>query len=117
MRPHDKGILMSLNRRQTQQTRDELAANLILSGLAPDTVGHSLGFTPERLDHTVRVTRDADASDVWLLRDFLDQVIRDRGLTPRPWTVLIDGGHDTARRWFTIRPVPATPAQVARKED
>ena len=104
-----------LTHAQTRATRDELLANLDLSGLDRESLGAAVGFDPERLDRTLQM-RKADPSDVWLLRDFLDQVIRDRGRTPRPWTVLIN--HDIARQWFTIYPTPPTPPDdgVAQQE-
>ncbi|MDQ2758122.1 MAG: DUF2316 family protein, partial [Actinomycetota bacterium] len=81
---------MSLTTQETARTSRELVANLVQSGVDAATVAATLNFSAERLARTVGVTHDSRPADVWLLRDFLDQVNRDRGHTPIPWSVLTD---------------------------
>jgi hypothetical protein len=100
---------VSLDREETARTSRELAANLDLAGLAPATVAASLGFSEDRLRETLAVSPASRPADVWLLRDFLDQVVRDRGGRPEPWTVLTDEARRAAETWFALRPPPATP--------
>ena len=96
---------MSLDAQEIAVTRDELAANLALSGLTRAEVAADLRLSPARLDSTVAVD-DADPADVWLLRDYLEQAVRDAGRSPVPFTVLTPRSRRLARAWFTLRDAP-----------
>jgi hypothetical protein len=96
-----------LNAEQKQRHRDEVAVNLGRSGFDLVVLACVLGFAAERLERTLALDRHSDPTDAWLVRDFLDQVVRDRGLESASWTVLVN--HDMARQWFPILAPPATP--------
>lgn len=96
---------MSLDRHQRAATRRELAANLTLSGRTPEQVCADLGFLPHQLEGALGVK---DPVDTWLLRDYLQQVIREAGGTPAPYSVLTDRARAAAEVWFDLRPVPVT---------
>ncbi|MFJ6512938.1 DUF2316 family protein [Streptomyces sp. NPDC091406] len=95
---------MSLDPAERDRTREELAANLDLTGLSADTVAADLGFTRDRLGHALGLT--SDPVDVWLLRDYLHQAVLDSGHTPVPFTVLTNSSRLKARLWFRLRKAP-----------
>ncbi len=97
---------MSLNRTEIARTGLELTANLERSGITREDVARDLGFSARRLTETLRVGPASDPADVWLLRDYLDREIRERGEMPHPWTVLTDHARESATRWFALRTPP-----------
>lgn len=52
------------------------------------------------------VTEGAGPAEVWQLRDYLDQAVRDAGGRPVPFTVLTDRARHLARVWFTLPQAP-----------
>jgi hypothetical protein len=92
---------------QERRHRADVEANLARADLDHATLADALGFTDDRLDRALAVDDSSDPTDVWLIRDFVDQVIRDRGDAPVPWTVLVH--HESARRWFRLQAPPPTP--------
>ena len=96
---------MSLNNSEQHRTSAELTANLELSGLDLAEVQADLDFTPIRLQSTLAFD-NAQPADVWLLRDYLDQVIIDRGRMPLPYTTLTEQARVNANRWFSLQVAP-----------
>ncbi|WP_062460928.1 DUF2316 family protein [Demequina soli] len=97
---------MSLTRTEVARTGRELAANLERSGITREQAADDLGFSARRLTETLRVGPASDPADVWLLRDYLDRAIRERGDIPQAWTVLTDEARLRAARWFALRTAP-----------
>ncbi|MDN4477330.1 DUF2316 family protein [Demequina sp. SYSU T00039] len=97
---------MSLNREQTARAGREIAANLALAGLSPETIAQTLEFSPRRAAETLRVGPAADPVDVWAVRDLLDATIRGAGAEPAPWEVLTDKARVAAAQWFALRTPP-----------
>lgn len=97
---------MSLNRRQTATTREELRINRQLSGLSADAIASALGLTPERVQSSLDVS-GAAPQDVWLVRDFVELTIRRAGDTPHPYTSLMESARAAAEGWFPLRDVEA----------
>lgn len=97
---------MSLDQEELRRTRQELRANFELSGLTGAEVDADLGFGPDRLDNVLGLAGDHTPEEVWLLRDYLDQAIRDQGRDPVPFTVLTEQSRVRARSWFSLRPAP-----------
>ena len=97
---------MSLTTKQQDRTSKELKANLQLSGLTGAQVAADLKFTPSRLQDTLDLTAGSHPVDVWQLRDYLDQAVRDAGLEPAPFSVLTEQSRALARMWFRLRPAP-----------
>ncbi|MER7911242.1 DUF2316 family protein [Streptomyces sp. NPDC096068] len=97
---------MSLNEEERKRTREELRANLRLSGADPEEIAAELGFTARRLDDTLDVTEASGPQDVWLLRDHLDDLVTARGGTPVPYTVLTERARLAASAWFPLRRAP-----------
>ena len=92
---------MALNKRQRAATSDELRANLELSGLNENDLQLRLGITDEQLESALEVT-GADPIDVWLVRDYLERVIVERGAKPVPFTALTQAARASAERWYAL---------------
>lgn len=95
---------MSLNPAQRLRTSEELRANLRLCGAAPARLAEQLGFTAERLADTLEVNDRSEPSDVWLLRDRLDGLVRARGAGPVRYSVLTEQARRAAATWFPPAP-------------
>lgn len=95
-----------LNRQEIAATRDELARNADLTGLTPAQIAADLGFTEKHLEQAMTLDRVSDPADVWQLRDYLEQAVRDGGGTPVHFTVLTEASRSPARNWFRLRPAP-----------
>jgi len=92
---------MALNKRERTATSDELRANLELSGLSENDLQLRLGLTDDQLEAVLGVT-GADPVDVWLVRDYLERVIVERGAKPVPFTALTQSARASAERWFAL---------------
>jgi len=92
---------MALNKRERTATSDELRANLELSGLSENDLQLRLGLTDDQLEAVLEVT-GADPVDVWLVRDYLERVIVERGAKPVPFTALTQSARASAERWFAL---------------
>ena len=44
--------------------------------------------------------------DVWLLRDYVEQAVRDAGRRPVAYTVLTERSRLRARMWFRLQKAP-----------
>ena len=97
---------MSLNDAERVRTRRELQRNLELSGLTTSQVAADLGMSLHRMEDTFALGGQSDPADVWQLRDYLEQVVRDVGGQPATFTVLTEQSRAAARVWFTLRPAP-----------
>ncbi|NDZ92914.1 DUF2316 family protein [Streptomyces sp. SID6673] len=97
---------MSLDDAQRRRTSDELRRNADLCGLTHGAMAADLGFTTDHLREVVALSGPQDPVDVWLLRDYLEQAVRDAGRDPEPFTVLTPASRRMARMWFRLRPAP-----------
>ncbi|MGW2838483.1 DUF2316 family protein [Streptomyces sp. NPDC001493] len=97
---------MSLDETERRRTSEELRANLALSGLTAEEVAADLGVTPDQVRRMLDVAGGAGPAEVWQLRDYLDQAVRDTGGRPVPFTVLTDRARLLARAWFTLPQAP-----------
>jgi hypothetical protein len=91
---------MSFTAAQRQQTAAELQANFELSGLSTADLRQLTGWTQERVVASLTVT-EADAADVWHVRDLLDTEVRSAGRTPLPFSVLTEEARPPARIRFS----------------
>ncbi|MFE6888279.1 DUF2316 family protein [Streptomyces sp. NPDC057694] len=96
---------MSLNAEERHRTGKELRSNLALTGLTDQQIAADLEWTPGRLTNALDI-EGADPVDVWQLRDYLAQTVRDAGRDPVPFTVLTDRSRVMARAWFGLRTAP-----------
>lgn len=92
---------MSLNRTERSDTRDELNANLALSGLTPDDIASALEWNPARTNAALSVT-GAEPRDVWLVRDYLEVIITAAGQIPLPYSSLTVEMRSAADSWFGL---------------
>ncbi|WP_344499649.1 DUF2316 family protein [Streptomyces enissocaesilis] len=97
---------MTLNDTERHRTGDELKRNLELSGLTTREVAADMHFTPQRLRSALDVDHACSPVDVWQLRDYLEQAVRDAGRRPAPFTVLTGRSRLEARMWFSLRKAP-----------
>lgn len=97
---------MSLTADEQKRTSEELLTNFRLSGLPAATVAADLSLTTEELDATLCLGPSAHPTEVWLVRDYLEQAILAAGGTPAPFTILTPEARRSAERWFTLRPAP-----------
>ena len=104
---------MSLNRREQAATCDELAANLDRAGVTSTDVATTLGLSNTRVDAALAVNA-ARPEDVWLIRDYLDHVIRSHGSIPRPYSSLSENMRAAAQAWFTLIDVDQAMKEAAR---
>ena len=103
-----------LNAEECRRTSDELTRNLSVSGLTPAEVAADLEYSPRRLASTLAVDGPSDPVDVWQLRDYLEQAVRDAGQTPVPFTVLTERSRSSAVSWFHLRSAPHHDFTAAR---
>ena len=96
---------MSLTEAERKRTSNELRLNLERSGLTRAQASADLGLSTDDFERILSV-RGADPSDVWLLRDYLEQAVRDAGGQPAPYTVLTESGRAAAAGWFGLRTAP-----------
>lgn len=108
---------MSLSYKQRAAVRDEFAANLSRSGLRADEVEYDLGFTSRRLRAALRLRLPTSGTDIWLVRDYLEQAVIDSGGEPVQYTVLTESSRALARGWFPLVPAPrhAFPTQAPER--
>ncbi len=97
---------MSLDDGERRRTGEELRRNRELSGLTEAEIAADLGLAPEEVRGILAMTGVADPADVWLLRDYLEQAVRDAGKEPLPFTVLTERDRPRAERWFGLRAAP-----------
>ncbi|WP_411700615.1 DUF2316 family protein [Conyzicola sp.] len=92
---------MTLNKRERAATSEEQRANLELAGLSEADLQRTLGMDDERVSAALDVT-DSDPIDVWLVRDYLERTVLERGRKPRPYSVLTPAARASAERWFAL---------------
>jgi len=97
---------MSLSNAERLATSQELQENLLLSDLTNLQVATDLGYSLSRLAATVALSAGNDPADVWQLRDYLQQAVRDSGVEAAPFTVLTEQSRSAAQRWFGLRQAP-----------
>lgn len=77
-------------------THKELQENLKRLGYPTEQICIETELTPKDLMATIQVA-DAKPSNVWKLRDYLDDKLTQEGISPYPWTAL---ANHTANRWY-----------------
>lgn len=97
---------MSLNGADRAQASQELMASYNLAGLSRDDIQRDLGLTPHQLERELAVRPTSDPVQMWLLRDYLDRTIRERGRKPAAYTVLTDTARAAAAQRLRLRPAP-----------
>ncbi len=89
--------VMSLNRMQKKQTSEELKKNYQISGLTPVEIQHGLGLDFRMIEETLKMSPNADPTNVWRLRDYMEEKIIEQGKKPFPYSVL------KVNRWFQYK--------------
>jgi hypothetical protein len=101
---------MSLDSRERAQNASELRANFELAGRTAAELASALGLTQNQLD--TALSSSGDPVSVWLLRDYLVNVVTAAGREPAPFTILTEDARASARIWFDLREAPAVPSKT-----
>lgn len=88
---------MSLNQAQKKQTREELRRNYQISGLAPADILRDLGLDEEQLEMVLELGDGVDPTDVWRVRDYMEEIIIASGKKPYPYSAL------KVNRWYPYK--------------
>ena len=98
---------MSLNKAEQRQTGEDLRAYLAASGLQRAELADWLRLDSDELDAVLeRTGGEASPVRAWLVRDALDQVVRESGATAPGWRILTDAARIRALGWFPLKEVP-----------
>ncbi|AKV88046.1 hypothetical protein AKG07_09780 [Microbacterium sp. CGR1] len=97
---------MTLTTQQRRTASQEVHADLQASTLALANIARDRGLSPERVRLALSVAVHADGSDVWLVRDYLAQAVRDIGATPVDHSVLSETTRRRARQWYAMHEPP-----------
>lgn len=90
------------------RTAQDLQRHLPAAGLSRADLARWLGLTTDELDAVLAMDGRADPVQVWLVRDALDQAVREAGGDPT-WSVLTDAARRQGQRWFRLVAVPPRP--------
>ncbi len=77
-----------LNAQQKRQNSVELKENFRILGFAPERIQADLGLSEKELQVTLDVGPRENATNVWRLRDYMEDKIKEQGKTPHPYTIL-----------------------------
>ena len=85
-----------LTREQTINTRNELQENYRRLGAPEDEVLRDLGISSEELHKVLNMT-DPYPGNVWMVRDYLEDKLKEKGIAMMPFTRLAD---HSANHWY-----------------
>ena len=94
---------MSLSSREREATARELSAILALTGLTAEQIRDRTGLPPDRFEAALTVNAVMNSADVWLVRDTIEDAVREAGNTPLPYSRLTDSMREAAALWFGYR--------------
>lgn len=86
-----------LTRRETIDTREELQENYARLNEPEEKVLQDLEMSPEEL-HAVLNMDDPYPGDVWKVRDYLEDKMKEYGIEMMPWSRLAD---HSANLWYS----------------
>ena len=79
---------MSLSTREIEQTRMEMAKNFEILGLSPEAIAEELGFSSLDFKNALGVVPHYNPTNVWKLRDYMEEKIKEQGKSPYPFSIL-----------------------------
>ncbi|EGW2153278.1 DUF2316 family protein [Enterococcus faecium] len=85
-----------LTSKQVDKTREELQENFKRLGYDKDVILQDTGLSRRELDGVLEMS-NPDPGNVWMLRDYLEDMLNKEGIALYPWTRLAD---HTANKWF-----------------
>ena len=77
-----------LNEKQKKQNGIELKENQRILGFAAETIADDLRLGIEELEVTLNVGPNEDPTNVWRLRDYMEEKILEQGKIPHPYSIL-----------------------------
>ncbi|RPE29476.1 DUF2316 family protein [Kitasatospora cineracea] len=92
---------MSLHDGERARTAAELRAGLELTGIPAGVVREELGYGEREFERILGVTGAAPSS-VRRVRDQLEDLVREAGREPVPYSVLTERARAVAGRWFAL---------------
>ena len=69
----------------------------------------ALDLEEGQLKSALEVSSNCQPQDVWLVRDYLEQIIQGAGRRPTPYTHLTASARSAASAWFPLRTPPPLP--------
>lgn len=88
---------MSLNARQMKVVSEELYRNYELLNGDENVILADLEFTPKQLHDSLDMNGSSNGYDVWKLRDYLIEKLKEQGKEPYPFSILKEN------LWFPYR--------------
>lgn len=79
---------MSLSIKEIEQTRIEMAKNFEILGMPPKAIEEELGFSPLDFKNAIGVVPHYSPTNVWKLRDYMEEKIQEQGKSPYPFSIL-----------------------------
>ncbi|CVI68419.1 hypothetical protein NDGK_01207 [Clostridiales bacterium CHKCI001] len=79
---------MSLSVEKKITTSRELRRNYKILGMDPQLIQNDLGFTEQMLLDTLNVTSSTTGVNIWKLRDYMNDKIKEQGKKPAPYSIL-----------------------------
>jgi len=80
--------IVSLSIKEIDQTRIEMAENFEILGMSPEEIEKELGFSPLDFKNALGVIPHYNPTNVWKLRDYMEEKIKEQGKTPYPFSIL-----------------------------
>lgn len=93
---------MSLTPAQRRRTGEELTENFRRCGLSPADVERDLGLSPGDLQAVLDMSLVVHPATTWLVRDYLDVMVRRAGGDVAPFTCLTEQMRPAAEGWFGL---------------
>ncbi|WP_036063824.1 DUF2316 family protein [Listeria fleischmannii] len=87
---------MSLTNEQITATIQELNANLVKSGLTKEQIAQDLKTNIEKINRILSLSQHS-LEDPWILKEYLDEKIKEQGDVPIPFSALSGDYH---KHWF-----------------
>lgn len=79
---------MSLSTREIEQTRIEMAKNFEILEMSPEAIEEALGFSSLDFKNALEVAPRYNPTNVWKLRDYMEEKIKEQGKVPYPFSIL-----------------------------
>lgn len=79
---------MSLNKSEKKITSEELITNYKKADLDEKQVLLDLNFTSKQLHEALTVSDETNGFDVWKLKDYIDDKLKERNIKPNPYSIL-----------------------------
>jgi len=83
-----RNVMMSLTKSELTQTRTEMARNYEQLNMPPSDIQKALNFSPLNLKNVLEVVPDYNPTNIWKLRDYLEEKLKEPGKLFYPFSIL-----------------------------